>query len=152
MSMPGRDDGTWFFLCGMDRETYETLRRLDTRRSSRDREQWLSDRSALDRAGVTSTSGALSPATRRLAEAVVEAGRAAVAAARSGDASQEEKWEAQAHIAGRVWLGVRVLDGISGLPDEDRSARHAYVRRIHDELRAFAGAPPTRHPHLAPET
>ncbi|MEU2156226.1 hypothetical protein ABZ532_14615 [Streptomyces sp. NPDC019396] len=143
MSMPGRDDGIWFFPCGMDRETYETLRRLDTRRPSRDREQWLSDRSALERAGVASTSGALTPSTRQLAEAVVEAGRAAVAAARLRDVPREERWEAQAHIAGRVWLGVHVLDGISSLPDEDRTARHAYARRIHDELRALAEAPAT---------
>ncbi|MET9879880.1 hypothetical protein ABZZ36_35510 [Actinacidiphila glaucinigra] len=42
---------------------------------------------------------------------------------------------------GRTWLGVHLLDGTGGLPDEERTDRHAYVGRIRDDLRALAAGP-----------
>ncbi|MEU5973204.1 hypothetical protein [Streptomyces sp. NPDC047315] len=119
-STPGQDDGVWFFPYGLDRETYDSLRARD---------------------GVASTSRAGTPEERALAEDVVEAGRAAVVASRVRGLTHKELWEVHAHIAGRMWLGVHLLDGGGGLPDEERTERQAYVTRLRDELRAVASLP-----------
>ncbi|MEU9609514.1 hypothetical protein [Streptomyces sp. NPDC048057] len=145
-SMPGKDDGTWFFPYGLDREVSDALRtrdgdrRLDARRDAA---------RALERDGVTSTSRASSPADRQLAESVVEAGRSAVAACQGRGFTQKELWEVHAHIAGRMWLGVHLMDGGGGLPDEERTDRQAYVTRLRDELRAIADLLPAHAPDPA---
>ncbi|MFI1831381.1 hypothetical protein ACH41E_33780 [Streptomyces sp. NPDC020412] len=130
-SMPGEGDGAWFFPYGLDRETYDALRAGDGGDADR----------AFERDAVTSTARASSPAGRQLAESVVEAGRAAVAASQGRGFTQKELWEVHAHIAGRIWLGVHLLDGGGGLSEEERAGRQAYVTRLRDELRAIAELP-----------
>ncbi|KOV67301.1 hypothetical protein ADL00_15895 [Streptomyces sp. AS58] len=148
MGIPGRDNDAWFFPFGLDRETYDTVRRHNAGsgffrrgRSGRDQEAWRADRDALDRLHVATTLGVPGDRTGQLAADVIAAGRAAFEAARRSDRSQEEVWQAKAHITGQVWLAVHLLDGACTLPDEDHTDRARYVQGILDELRALAEEP-----------
>ncbi|MGY1577574.1 hypothetical protein [Streptomyces sp. MN13] len=109
----------------------------------RNHQAGLENRLRLARLGVTSTGHIPGDQAGALAAELIAAARQAADAAARGARPQEEVWLAEAHIVGRLWLAVRLLEEGTGLPDEDHTDRVRHARRILDELRALA-EPATR--------